>query len=56
VVVERSLQVTGGRVMSLPFGPSQSGIRIRNGYRSVNICTGWSEDAIDFVCAMIRQR
>ena len=42
--------------LPLPFGQGQSAVCIRNGYRSVRICHGWSSDAINFVCAMICQR
>ena len=44
------------RGLPLPFGQGQSAVCIRNGYRSVRICHGWSSDAINFVCAMICQR
>ena len=40
----------------LPFAnPAQgdvrlgSRLRVKNGYRSVTICAGWSEDALDFI-------
>lgn len=37
-------------------GVAQTTIRVRNDYQSVKICTGWSEDAVDFVYDMLQQK